>query len=588
MSDGLKNEVDTEFTVTDKASRPALAIANSFKRVAGAALSISTAMAGVGGLVGIFQIGQTIAGLDETYARIKRIRGVTGLAAEEAHSIVDAFGKSGIEGGVAESVIMRMTRRASELVGQIENGGGKTNDMAAAFKKLGINIKAGPRDMLLQMADATAKGKMGINHFSKMFALPLQQATQMVSMMKKGRGEISKMMDDAHKDVGVIDEQALANYNAMKKAKAEIGNSWESIVGTIYKSVMPAVATLMKSVAKFMDGWHEKAEKFGSYLADNMDRIVGAAKTLLKIMVMNKALMLTTGEGLGKWLGKGAGYVRGKVGGGIGAQAVSAGINGFGGRAAGWVGKAAGMFGGPGAGAVAGNMASKAAGLLGGPGVSSALSVVLRIIGGIARLAGLGAIITLVLATIRVIMKNVDGVTTRMKALIGSILNSLSALWDGIMSLFGEGTVLGDIFDGLGSMIAETMVVVLDVIDQVLKGVRVSFKVIKWIIDDAKDGFSYTRARGISGMWGDAERIVAAEDQRRAKNAAMAKAKSMATPDARSAPPNFDFRGSKFDIKQNFAEGFDPDRIAVAFANDLAGLADRRVQSGLAPLFSAR
>jgi hypothetical protein len=51
---------------------------------------------------------------------------------------------------------------------------------------------------------------------------------------------------------------------------------------------------------------------------------------------------------------------------------------------------------------------------------------------------------------------------------------------------------------------------------------------------------------------------------------------------------NFDFRGSRFDITQNFAEGFDPDRIAVAFSSDLAGLAETKSQSGFAPLYSVR
>lgn len=46
-----------------------------------------------------------------------------------------------------------------------------------------------------------------------------------------------------------------------------------------------------------------------------------------------------------------------------------------------------------------------------------------------------------------------------------------------------------------------------------------------------------------------------------------------------------DFRGSKFSIDQKFAEGFDPDRVAVAFANDLRKIGEFRAQSGLEPLF---
>jgi hypothetical protein len=55
-----------------------------------------------------------------------------------------------------------------------------------------------------------------------------------------------------------------------------------------------------------------------------------------------------------------------------------------------------------------------------------------------------------------------------------------------------------------------------------------------------------------------------------------------------SAGNSYDFRGSRFDIKQDFAEGFDPDRIAVAFANDLATLGERKMQSGFGPLFAVR
>lgn len=46
----------------------------------------------------------------------------------------------------------------------------------------------------------------------------------------------------------------------------------------------------------------------------------------------------------------------------------------------------------------------------------------------------------------------------------------------------------------------------------------------------------------------------------------------------------YDFRNSRFDIKQAFAD-VDPDRVAVAFSNDLAALGERRVQSSFAPLW---
>ena len=48
---------------------------------------------------------------------------------------------------------------------------------------------------------------------------------------------------------------------------------------------------------------------------------------------------------------------------------------------------------------------------------------------------------------------------------------------------------------------------------------------------------------------------------------------------------NNDFRYSRFDITQKFSEGFDPDRIAAVFTNDLERMANNRTQSGFEPAF---
>ena len=49
-----------------------------------------------------------------------------------------------------------------------------------------------------------------------------------------------------------------------------------------------------------------------------------------------------------------------------------------------------------------------------------------------------------------------------------------------------------------------------------------------------------------------------------------------------------DFRHSRFTVEQKFAEGFDPDRIAVSFAKDVGRLGEQRLQSGFEPLFAIR
>lgn len=54
------------------------------------------------------------------------------------------------------------------------------------------------------------------------------------------------------------------------------------------------------------------------------------------------------------------------------------------------------------------------------------------------------------------------------------------------------------------------------------------------------------------------------------------------------AKVNQDFRYSRFTIAQKFEEGFDPDRVAIAFAADIRKLGEQRLQSGHEPAFLAR
>ena len=49
-----------------------------------------------------------------------------------------------------------------------------------------------------------------------------------------------------------------------------------------------------------------------------------------------------------------------------------------------------------------------------------------------------------------------------------------------------------------------------------------------------------------------------------------------------------DFRGSTFNIENNFPEGVDAGRVAVAFGDEMAALGERRLDSGLRPLYSYR
>ena len=57
-----------------------------------------------------------------------------------------------------------------------------------------------------------------------------------------------------------------------------------------------------------------------------------------------------------------------------------------------------------------------------------------------------------------------------------------------------------------------------------------------------------------------------------------------APPDDRAGTTN-NFPDARFNITQKFAEGFDPDRIAIAFSRDVAAMGERKLQSGFSPVF---
>lgn len=75
-------------------------------------------------------------------------------------------------------------------------------------------------------------------------------------------------------------------------------------------------------------------------------------------------------------------------------------------------------------------------------------------------------------------------------------------------------------------------------------------------------------------------------ENRDAAHQAAARAASRAAPHQRGGHGTHnDFRNSRFSIQQRFAEGFDPDRVAVAFSRDLERTANQRLQSGFEPVF---
>jgi len=97
-------------------------------------------------------------------------------------------------------------------------------------------------------------------------------------------------------------------------------------------------------------------------------------------------------------------------------------------------------------------------------------------------------------------------------------------------------------------------------------------------------------AAGLSNWFGDLQKQINAEREKRKQRDDVldpGAQRRRQIPHARGGTQvTQDFRFSKFTIDQQFAQGYDPDRIAVMFAKNVAAMGAQKLNSGFEPLFS--
>lgn len=193
-------------------------------------------------------------------------------------------------------------------------------------------------------------------------------------------------------------------------------------------------------------------------------------------------------------------------------------------------------------------------------------------------------------------------------SILDALAPALESLWNGVSSLV---TGISDFLNPILRILVIGLIAVVDVVDEYLMPI-----ISAWVdmigtaidaigqflsylgdvigeavgIDEAEERMRDEHRTGIGAtLAGLLESLDAAGEREDATAAAERAAARAATPGARGgAHTNQDFRYSRFDITQRFQEGFDPGRVAVAFADDLGRVGERRLQSSAAPLFSVR
>ncbi len=247
------------------------------------------------------------------------------------------------------------------------------------------------------------------------------------------------------------------------------------------------------------------------------------------------------------------------------------------------------------------------------------------------KLSGIALLVAAVVKGIQMAMKNVDGIRQKITKLLGGIWKDIKAIGGELAKMFSKDSTLGQFIQFVGHGFLNAVVWILGGVKKLTNATRIFIKMVSNFIEDPTGtGISFSLAKAqvgqdkaqeiskhlrkaadsagilqktsgkitdeqlrmfktfkseaIEGGFSE-ERLMRTIRKRGLKRFLEAEKEAARAPKDRPKN-NFDFRGSRFDIQQNFAEGFDPDRIAVAFTNDLGGLGERRLSSGLAPAFA--
>lgn len=526
--------------------------ARKLSALAGAADRLSAGFGALGswggmltGLAGLWQVGSAIQDTDRLYQAVGRVRAMTGMAAENAHAMFDMFELSGIGQEAAETTILSLSRLSARLAGV----GAQSQSLTGIMTRLGVSVKAGPEEKLYQMADAAKAGKLHIHDLIKAFNIPRTQASQMMEMLSGGAERLRQIKADTLGGADLIDNAALAAHKRMLQIRRELADAWGGFIGTLYKSLMPAATVLLNEITAGFKTIEPVAERVGRLLADNMEIVVGLAKTYLALMLAAKAAnAFAPGPAMGI-LGRGKQVFGAANSWMAGRAATAGGMDYFAAKAA---NPGLGMFSS-----------------VGGPMIRIFSTV-------IGRFGVIGVVIGVLAAAFELLRRNVFGIRDAFASTFSAIFTSLK---NTVMLVIG---ILGKLFDAIKPVLLILGGALLVALIIVAKAVEV----VAWVIEKVVIGLVAL----INGLlWAINQIPGVAIDYISLDGAKKTKAPGAGPdPEGKNAQVYQDFRGSTFDISNNFPEGVDAGRIAVAFGDELAALGERRLDSGLRPLYSYR
>lgn len=548
----LQEEI--RLTGTEKAVRALNAVAGAGGRLAEKLRAIGSIAMVVAGIGGLFELGQSVREADDLYRTVSRVSGATGMAAKEAFGMLEAFKLNGIELEGGERIMLALARNASKLSDSMMEGAQAGAKLHSVMAAMGVKADAGPAERIVAMAKAAQIGKLSINDMITGFGISRQMAMAMMAMLKKGPEGLTEAMKKAMGSAGAITDASLETFRKMQQARRELSESWGDLVRILYVSVMPLVTSVLGLLKDGFEAIAPVVERIGAAIRKFTPEIKAAIVALSGLKLAAMATNLASGSKFGA-----IGLARGAVG-GLASRLTTSTISGP--LAPGAVRMATNGFG----------MLIKSGGLLA------------RVMGSAAMMTGVVVIAFAAIAGgIYLFVKMVENNTF-------GIRDALNQLWKRLQEFYEQIRPMGaQIWAAVQPLIEQFKLIAKGQIATVIMMVIAQLKIFAGQVAAITEFLNSTVGKivgpGFLQNVGRFRQMLNGDDDADVSSSIDKKVKP---PPDKNPGTNMDFRGSRFEITQNFAPGFDANRVAVSFQSQLTKIGERRLDSGLRPAFGYR
>ena len=453
---------------------------------------------------------------------------------------------------------------------------GETQEYVTIFEKgLPGALQAGLTDVK-QISDFTARFgavMMDANHSANNVGESMHKLMTVHPRMMQ-RDVVLRMLQIANVSGKVFNEMTPverfkavdAGLNKMRGSIEAQAKSIDAMFGAVVSNAQMALVGGIKPV---MDEIRTGMGLVNKYLEENNQEIsqtVGLLGLLLikltKIAVVAKGVSMLGGMPMLQRIG-GAGMAG--VTGAAGAVSRGIGAAGAAARGVAGVGEAMDIF-------------SKASII--GRVMSMFVASAPIIAGLVTAIAGFGLVAAIV-GTVKElffdIANNVNNIRNRLLNALNLLMSSISRLFPNINFSLGKlGNLLEALIYGFSFIIeslrAAGVFVYTLITERSLDAAKAAYSTsLNEYFDALKKSINDTAVKPLFDVTGDASQLTGREDQY----------------SGRDKGTEIKFYNARFDIKQQFAEGFDPDRIAVAFANGIARMGEMKVYSQFTPAVSS-